>query len=101
MNLHRWALRGCQIRVESTGQHVATYQICRDDGLLLAASPELLRMLWLACDTLDACERHAESHGTADEIRRALTEAGLPAERCCAEYETGSDVHGEECRFGS
>jgi len=41
-----WALRGSQIRAENgTGAHVATYQISRDDGLLIAAAPKLLDAL--------------------------------------------------------
>jgi RNA:NAD 2'-phosphotransferase (TPT1/KptA family) len=69
----RWALRGHQIRAENgLGAHVATYQRSGAEGLLMAASPELLAMLLEACDTLDACERASSTHGTADAIRERL-----------------------------
>lgn len=68
-----WGLRGCQIRADGgNGAHVATYQIDAEDGRLMAAAPELLEMLRLACDCLDAAERASSSHGTADEIRARL-----------------------------
>lgn len=41
-----WGLRGNQIRADGgLGAHVATYQISREDGLLLAAAPDLLAAL--------------------------------------------------------
>lgn len=41
-----WGLRGVQIRADGgRGQHVATYQVSRDDGELIAAAPELLELL--------------------------------------------------------
>lgn len=73
-----WALRGYQIRAKSgRGAHVATYQISRADGLLIAAAPELLDMLDTACHALDAAERASSSHSTADNIRRRTAELGL------------------------
>jgi hypothetical protein len=40
-----WALRGFQIRADNgAGAHVATYQISRADGRLLAAAPELFEL---------------------------------------------------------
>lgn len=41
-----WGLRGVQIRAnDGRGQHVATYQIGRADGLLIAAAPRMLAVL--------------------------------------------------------
>lgn len=65
-----WGLRGSQIRGKGgQGAHIATYQTCREDGLLLAAAPDLLGLLVTAAEALDASERHAESHHVADDIR--------------------------------
>ena len=73
-----WRLRGYQIRAAAGhGAHVATYQINRDDGLLIAAAPDLLDMLTEACATLDAAERSSGSHSTADRIRARLLALGL------------------------
>jgi len=70
-----WGLRGVQIRADGgQGPHVGTYRITRSDGVLMAAAPELLEMLLEACDSLDAAERHSESHTTADRIRARLSD---------------------------
>ena len=51
-----WALRGYQIRADNgAGQHIATYMTGKEDGLLLAAAPDLrdaLRALldWIGHD---------------------------------------------------
>lgn len=82
-----WTLRGVQIRADNGyGAHVATYQISRVDGMLLAAAPELLLMLLNAISTLDACEKSSRSHGTADDIRARLADLNLIA--------LGIDEHG-------
>jgi hypothetical protein len=49
-----WALRGYQIRDDAgKGQHIGTYQRKKEEGLLMAASPELLA----ACEAvLRACD---------------------------------------------
>lgn len=74
----RWGLRGSQIRAAGGyGHHVATYQTNRQDGLLLAAAPELRDLLHEACDSLDAAERASASHSMADRIRDRLTALGL------------------------
>lgn len=73
-----WGLRGSQIRADGgRGAHVATYQVCRADGLLIAAAPDLLDMLLEACGSLDASESGASAHGTATEIRKRLAGWGL------------------------
>lgn len=82
-----WALRGAQIRADNgQGLHVATYQISRTDGHLIAAAPELLQLALDACSTLDACEKGSRSHCTADRIRTRLAALGL--------IEPGTDEHG-------
>jgi hypothetical protein len=74
-----WGLRGYQIRSNGgRGQHVATYYINEADGQLIAAAPELLRLLREACNQLDNVERGAERSGTADDIR-AEVRALLPS----------------------
>lgn len=65
-----WGLRGAQIRADGgLGQHVATYQINQADGQLIAAAPELWRLLRDACNQLDNVERGASRSATADDIR--------------------------------
>lgn len=84
-----WALRGHQIRGDAgRGQHVATYQTSIADGLLLAAAPELLGLLFEACEALDAAERSSGSHSTADRVRGRLATFGL--------IRLGLDEHGRE-----
>lgn len=52
----RWVLRGNQVRAgEGYGKHVATYQVSRADGLLLAAAPQLLEMVLAAISSGEAC----------------------------------------------
>lgn len=70
-----WGLRGVQIRaIAGLGRHIATYQISKEDGLLIASAPELIELLEKACDALDACERASASHSTADSIRVRVAE---------------------------
>lgn len=82
-----WALTGVQIRADNGhGAHVATYQITRVDGMLIAAAPVLLELLLVACACLDAAEGGASSHGTANDIRARLSDLNLIA--------LGLDEHG-------
>lgn len=82
-----WAVRGYQIRADDgKGAHVATYQISIADGILIAAAPDMLRLLLDACSSLDACEKSSRSHITADRIREKLAELRL--------IELGLDEHG-------
>jgi hypothetical protein len=87
-----WALRGYQIRAdEGQGQHVATYQISAEDGKIIAAAPEMVDLLIEAAEALDAAERCASSHCTADRIREFLLEKRITiiCPRCGGESWSG------------
>lgn len=72
-----WGLRGSQIRAAGgTGAHVATYQISRDDGFLIAAAPALfdaLRRL-LACQP-NPMFPGGKLHDACVDARQALNDA--------------------------
>jgi hypothetical protein len=72
-----WALRGHQIRADDgVGAHVATYQIDRADGRLIAAAPELLT---LARRLVAAAEQRSVRRCRARSVRahRACGGGGL------------------------
>jgi hypothetical protein len=62
----RWGLRGCQIRDDNgTGAHVATYQRTREEGLLIAAAPDL----YYALHAVLACLPRSVDGTLADAVR--------------------------------
>lgn len=82
-----WGLRGSQIRAEGgNGAHVATYQIDRDDGFLIAAAPAMFaalkRLLATQPEVMfpggklwEACEEAREAIADADPLAKRR---GLP-----------------------
>lgn len=78
LSMGPWGLRGYQIRANGgLGPHVATCQVTTTDGYAIAAVPDLINRLLLACDKLDDAEPHPKSHSGADDIRLWLLRAGL------------------------
>lgn len=79
-----WGLRGAQIRAEDgRGMHVATYQVSRADGLLLAAAPVLLEMVLRAISCGESC---GGDEGMARDFKVRLVKLGL--------FKLGLDEHG-------
>mgnify|MGYP001589555130 CR=1 FL=1 len=75
-----WGLRGSQIRAEAgTGAHVATYQIDRDDGFLIAAAPTLetalKRLLAAVIIQRDATRSHSQRGNALSDAVLEATQA--------------------------